>query len=134
MSQQTDDYVVYHKAEKMGYSALDIDNLAIYTKRSTSGAKGSRIWLIAGEGSPRRYYLRATFLVGAVEPSDKAEFTSRVTGTDGQLLDPMPLLNNEAWFPSFVEEQGRFAFGFNRIRDAAVSTALRGILLENTLR
>ena len=56
-------YVVYHKAEKMGYPALDIHNLAIYTKKPTDGIKGSRIWLIAGEGKPRKYYLRATFLV-----------------------------------------------------------------------
>lgn len=128
------DYVVYHKAEKMGYPALDIHNLAIYTKKPTDGKKGNRIWLIAGEGSPRKYYLRATFLIGNVEPSDKPAFTARVTGTDGQLLDPMPLLNDEPWFPSFVEEQGRFAFGFNQIKNAAAQEGLRAILLANTLR
>lgn len=128
------DFVVYHKAEKMGYPALDIHNLAIYTKKPTDGTKGRRIWLIAGEGSPRKYYLRATFLIGSVEPSDKPAFKSRVTGTDGQLLDPMPLLNGEAWLPAFVEEQGRFAFGFNRIKNSAVIEALRSILFANTLR
>lgn len=128
------DYVVYHKAEKMGYPALDIENLAIYTKKPTDGAKGNRVWLIAGEGSPRKYYLRATFLIGAVEPSDKPVFTSRVTGTDGQLLDPMPALNSEPWFPGFVAEQGRFAFGFNRIKNITAIEALRRILLANTLR
>jgi len=128
------DYVVYHKAEKMGYPALDIHNLAIYTKKQTNGTKGNRIWLIAGEGSPRKYYLRATFLIGAVERSDKPEFKSRVTGTDGQLLDPMPLLNGEAWLPSFVKEQGHFAFGFNRIKNEKAVESLRRILLANTLR
>lgn len=128
------DYVVYHKAEKMGYPALDIENLAIYTKKPTDGTKGNRVWLIAGEGAPRQYYLRATFLIGTIEPSDKPAFTSRVTGTDGQLLDPMPSLNSEPWFPSFVEEQGRFAFGFNRIKNTTAVEALRRILLANTLR
>jgi hypothetical protein len=128
------DYVVYHKAEKMGYPAIDIDNLAIYTKKPTEGTKGSRIWLIAGEGSPRRYYLRATFSIGSVEPSDKPAFKYRVVGTDGQLLDPMPMLNGETWLPSFVEEQGRFAFGFNRIKNATVVEALRKVLMANTLR
>lgn len=128
------DYVVYHKAEKVGYPAIDVDNLAIYTKKSTDGLRGSRVWLIAGEGRPRRYYLRATFLISSVEPSDKAEFTSRVTGTDGQLLDPMPALDSEAWFSQFVEEQGRFAFGFNRIKNSVAVEALRRILFANTLR
>jgi hypothetical protein len=128
------DYVVYHKAEKMGYPAIDIDNLAVYTNKSTEGIKGSRIWLIAGEGKPRKYYLRATFSIGFVEPSDKPAFKHRIFGTDGQLLDPMPLLNGEAWFPSFVEEQGRFAFGFNRIKNVIVIETFRRVLLANTLR
>lgn len=128
------DYVVYHKAEKMGYPALDIENLAIYTKKPTDGKNGSRIWLIAGEGSPRKYYLRATFLIGNVEPSDKPEFISRVTGTDGQLVDPMPQLNSEVWFSEFVEEQGRFAFGFNKIKNHEAIEGLRKVLLSNTLR
>lgn len=128
------DYVVYHKAEKMGYQALDIEKLAIYTKKPTDGKTGNRIWLIAGEGSPRRYHLRATFLIGGVEVSEKPGFKFRVTGTDGQLLDPMPLLNNEAWLPRFVKEQGSFAFGFNRIKNAAAVTGLRNLLLASTLR
>lgn len=128
------DYVVYHKAEKMGYPALDIENLAIYTKKPTNGTYGNRIWLIAGEGSPRKYYLRATFLINSVEPSEKSEFITRVTGTDGQLLDPMPLLNEEPWFAGFVEEQGRFAFGFNQIKNGMAVEALRRILFANTLR
>ena len=128
------DYVVYHKAEKMGYPALDIYNLAIYTNKPTDGKTGNRIWVIAGEGSPRNYHLRATFLIGNVEPSDKPAFTVRVTGTDGQLLDPMPLLNRELWFPEFVEKQGRFAFGFSQIKSSDVCDGLRKILLASTLR
>ena len=128
------DYVVYHKAEKMGYPALDIGNLAIYTKKPTDGTKGNRIWLIAGEGTPRKYFLRATFIINSVEPSDKPEFTTRVTGNDGQLLDPMPVLNTEPWLKGFIKEQGSFAFGFNRIDNAVAIEALRRVLLENTLR
>lgn len=127
-------YIVYHKAEKMGYPAIDIDKLAIYTKKPTVNIKGSRILLIAGEGSPRKYYLRATFVIGSVEPSDKPLFKSRVIGTDGQLLDPMPPLNGESWLKSFVKEQGNFAFGFSRINNIVVVEALKSILLANTLR
>jgi hypothetical protein len=128
------DYVVYHKAEKMGYPALDVNHLAVYTKKATDGKRGGRIWLVAGEGSPRRYYLRATFLIGGVERSDRPDFTSLIVGTDGQLLDPMPLLNGESWMKQFVEEQGRFAFGFNQIKNPVAVDGLRKLLLASTLR
>ena len=122
------DYVVYHKAELMGYGALDVNRLAIYTKKPAEDAVGGRVWLIAGEGSPRQYRLRATFVVGGIGGSDKPGFKHLVTGTDGRLLDPMPLLNREPWFPAFVEEQGRFAFGFNRIRSEEAVAGLRSVL------
>lgn len=128
------DYVVYHKAELMGYNALDVDKLAIYTKKPASGSVGSRVWLVAGEGSPRKYRLRATFLIGGIEPSDKPGFKNLVSGTDGQFLDPMPLLNTEAWFPAFVEEQGRFAFGFNPIRNRDAEEGFRAVLRASSFR
>lgn len=128
------DYVVYHKAEKMGYPALDVNCLTIYTNKPTGGTENGRVWLIAGEGKPRRYSLRATFLIGSVEASNNTDFTSQVTGTDGQLLDPMPLLDMEPWFPEFFKAQGHFAFGFNRITNPNVVDALKRILVAHTLR
>ena len=122
------DYVAYHKAEVMGYDALDVAKLAIYTKKLASAAIGSRVWIVAGVGSPRKYRLRATFLVKSIGSSDKPEFTNRVSGTDGQLLDPMPFLNSELWFPALLKAQGNFAFGFNAINDTAVQDGLRAVL------
>lgn len=128
------EYVVYHKAELMGYPALDVTNLSIYTNKSAAEAIGSRIWLIAGEGNPRIYRLRAMFRIGAIAPSDKPKFKNRITGTDGQLFDPMPVLNKESWFLEFLKVQGNFAFGFNLIRNATVENGLRKIVQANTLR
>lgn len=128
------DYVVYHKTEKMGYPALDVNYLAVYTKKPTAGTVGSRIWLIAGEDSPRRYYLRTSFLIKSFARSDRADFSTLITGTDGQLLDPMPLLNSEPWMKTFVEEQGRFAFGFNQIKNPAAVAGLRTLLSGRPLR
>jgi hypothetical protein len=128
------DYIVYHKAELMGYSALDVENLAIYTNKDASGSTGGRVWLITGEGRPRKYFLRATFLIRSIEGSDKANFKHRITGTDGHLLDPMPLLNMEPWFVAFSKEQGSFGFGFNKIKNTLAQDGLRKLLLENTLR
>ena len=85
------DYVVYHKAEVMGYEVIDVDNLAIYTKKSTKGVIGNRVWLITGEGSSRKYKLRVMFIISAIEVSDQPAFKNKVTGKAGQLLNPMPI-------------------------------------------
>jgi hypothetical protein len=114
----------------MGYPAIDIAKLSIYTSKHVDKSKlvDSRIWLIAGEGNPRSYYLRATFRIGNFGPSENPDFKHRVTGTDGQLLDPMPNLTNESWFPAFKKTQGNFAFGFNAINDTAAIAGLKSIL------
>lgn len=126
------DYVVYHKAEVMGYEVIDVNNLAIYTKKSTKDVIGSRVWLIAGEGSPRSYKLRAMFIISAICISDKPAFKNKITGKAGQLLNPMPILNAEPWFQAFVKEQGRFAFGFNQIKNTVAVERLCAIINTNS--
>lgn len=128
------DYVVYQKTELLDDDAFDLDKLAIYTKKPVLAVLGSRVWLIAGEGWPRQYRLCATFLIGGISPSDKPGFMTLVSGKDPQFLDPMPLLNDQPWFPKFVVQQGRFAFGFNRIRNTAAESGLRAVLRTHSLR
>jgi hypothetical protein len=122
------DYVVYHKPEIMGYQAIEVDHLAIYTNKTPSAAAGCRVWLLTGEGTPRVYKLRSTFLVSEVVPSDKPGFTTKIKGKDGQLLEPMPVLNTEPWFRSFRERQGNFAFGFQPVNDPGAEAGLRAVL------
>lgn len=114
----------------MGYPAIDVEKLAIYTSKSIDkeNIENGRIWLIAGEGSPRSYFLRATFRIGGLAPSSKPNFEYCIAGTDGQLFDPMPNLTTEAWFPAFKKAQGNFAFGFNAIKDSGVVAGLKSIL------
>ena len=121
------DYVVYHKKEKMGYPALDVKNLQAYTNGEITNDADSRIWLIAGEGVPRKYFLRATFRIKDVVPSKNPKFGTMVVGSDGSLFDPMPELSTEAWFDEFRNQQGNFAFGLNKISDSMVISALNSI-------
>lgn len=121
-------FVQYHKEEKMRYPALDVDNLSIYTSKSIPVADGDRVWLIAGEGSPRRYFLRAIFSISEVCSSENPDFRYRVKGRNGQLFDPMPLLTAEPWFPNLMKNLGNFAFGFSEVRDANVVDGLNVIL------
>lgn len=118
------DYVVYHKAEVMGYRVIDVDKLAIYTNKLASGVVGNRVWLITGEGKPRTYKLRAVFLASEVGDSDKAAFKTRVSGKAGHFFDPMPQLDKETWFNDLKASQGNFAFGLAPI---TVPTAQAGL-------
>ena len=112
-----------------------MDRLVSYTNKPVSLPKNAedRIWLVAGEGSPTQYFLRATFLIAKVEESDKPGFEYLVTGKDGQLFEPMPLISKEAWFPEFRKKQGNFAFGFNIIKQSDVQDGLRKIHKAHTL-
>ena len=121
-------FVVYHNPDVMGYPALDVERLAINTNKRRVDAVGGRVWLVTGEGKPRVYRLRSTFIVLAVADSDKPEFGARVTGKEGHLFHPMPALNMEPWFPQFLKKQGNFAFGFQPINDSSVEDGLQRLL------
>lgn len=127
------DYVVYHNPDVMGYDAIDVENLGIYTSKVPGNVVGSRVWLVTGEGKPRSYRLRATFVVSAVDESDKPQFQTRISGKAGQFLHPMPLLNEEPWFAAFKKIQGNFAFGFQPVGDAASVAGLRAVLWANRI-
>lgn len=125
-------FVVYHNPDVMGYPALDVERLAIYTNKRRADAAGKRVWLITGEGKPRQYKLRSTFIVEAVGTSDKPQFGARVTGKEGHLFHPMPTLNRESWFPLFLKKQGNFAFGFQPINDSVVEKGLQKLLVASS--
>lgn len=125
------DFVVYHNPDVMGYPAIDVDRLAIYTDKKPGSIAGSRVWLLTGEGKPRTFRLRATFVVASVEPSDKPEFETKILGKAGELLDPMPILNEEPWFEAFKRNHGNFAFGFQPIGDPASVVGLKSVLKAN---
>ena len=120
-------FVVYHNPAVMGYPVIDVARLAIYTNKKRADAVGGRVWLITGEGSPRIFKLRSTFIVQAVESSDKPEFAALVTGREGHLFLPMPSLNSLPWFAQLKKKQGNFAFGFQPINDPDVEAGLKAL-------
>ena len=116
----------------MGYDATDVENLRIYTNKVLGNLIGARVWLIAGEGKPRKFQLRATFIVNNIDASDKPEFLTRVTGKEGQFLHPMPVLNGELWFDALKKAHGNFAFGFQPIDNHIWLAGLRDVLRAAT--
>jgi hypothetical protein len=119
------DFVVYHNTDQMGELTDSGEWLSVLTNKSHLDVLGERIWLIVGEGQPRKYYLGMWLRAEAVEPDATGVFSTEIRGR-GRVLgkDERPLLNDASWFAAFLRRQGSFGFGLNPVGDAAVEREL----------
>jgi len=111
-------YVQYHNAEVMGVSCdeLEIETFGIITNKPVSRLQDNKIWLICGEGKPRKYFLCQCFIVDEVgETEGDPDFRYYARGKVGVSLRPPILLNPIPWFADFRKSQGNFGFGLTRI-------------------
>lgn len=83
---------------------------------------GNTVWLICGQGRPRRYFLRSRFLVEEVgEAADDPIFRYYAQGQVGQWLQPPLPLDRLPWFAEFRHLQSNFSFGLNPIPERFVA-------------
>ncbi len=108
-------FVVYHNAETMGFDARTIKGFSIVTTKSTMGVVGSRIWLIAGRGTPRTYTLVQTFIAEKAGRLPDAPNVTEVSASIGTKYRPELPLNHLPWFPEFKRTVGNFGLGLQRI-------------------
>lgn len=110
------DYMQYHNTEFMGYPCDegDGDYFSIVTNKSVANLPENRVWLISGEGKPRRYSLCAVFIVDEVGRDGSENYASGAVGT---AFRPPIALNNLSWFKDFLKSQQNFRFGLNEIRE-----------------
>lgn len=114
------DFVVYHNPDSMGYSASQHGSLSVLTNKKVSDVVGDRVWLITGEGRPRKYFLCSWFFIDHLESGEDVGFVTCLKGETGKSFDPLiPIDSTEDWFKDFRAAQGNFAFGFNLIKDMA---------------
>ena len=120
------DFVVYHNTDQMGELTDPGEWLSVFTNKSHLDVLGERIWLIVGEGQPRKYYLGMWLRAETVEPDATGAFSMEIKGR-GRVLgkDERPLLNDESWFAAFLRRQGSFGFGLNPVGDTAVERELK---------
>jgi hypothetical protein len=77
---------------------------------------GHKVWLICGQGQPRRYFLRHWFVVDEVGPEDEdSAFRFYAQGQVGHWFQPPLPLDGLPWFYEFRRLQSNFSFGLNRI-------------------
>ncbi len=109
------DFVSYHNPDVMGYSASKVVDYRVVTNKNIRVAKGDRVWLIAGEGSPRSYFLKGYFYVDNVVPSQHQGFKNEIIGKRGKFFKQMISIKPSHWFIEFKKSQGNFGLGFQSI-------------------
>jgi hypothetical protein len=119
------DVVVYHNPDSMGWPASEVHEPDIVTNKPVSNAfVGSRIWLLTGEGKPRRFFLRGVFTISEIGGGEERWFRTRIRGVEARFFTPMIELTGQGWFQDLKRSQGNFAFGFQRISDERLIRAL----------
>jgi hypothetical protein len=81
-----------------------------------SNVLGRRVWLVVGEGIPRRYYLRQAFVADEIRPAPIDGFEHLVSGRHGRRFRALRI-DHQPWFREFQRSQGNFGFGLNTIRE-----------------
>lgn len=97
----------------MGRSAWNLDFGAL-SNRLHPAAVGRRIWVIAGEGRPRQYYLVGWFIVNRVARASgvDADFDWAYSGKKGRLTRRASADNEitkKTWFPALRRACANFA-------------------------
>ncbi|MBK9173227.1 MAG: hypothetical protein IPM28_09515 [Chloracidobacterium sp.] len=114
------DFVVYHNPNAMGYPAGEHPELTVLTNKRVSDVIGDRVWLLTGEGKPRKFFLCAWFFIDHIDSGEDEGFATCISGTTGRKFDPMiPIDKNAEWFHDLKQEQGNFAWGFSKIKSEA---------------
>jgi len=122
------DYVVYHNPEVMGHAAGNVDPFSVVTNKKVADVRGSRVWLLTGEGAPRTFFICSYFIVEKIESGMNDGFETRLSGTTGKKFNPMIELSDEEWFSDFKRSQGNFAFGFQLINEARFVEGLEAVI------
>jgi Domain of unknown function (DUF3883) len=112
-------YVTYHNTDIMGYPCdqTNVRPLSIVTDKSVSNLLGNKLWLISGEGRPRKYFLCSVFVVDDVGADTDSGYKHYAAGASGAALRPPLQLNKNTWFPEFERSQQNFRFGLSEIKD-----------------
>ncbi|MBK8302047.1 MAG: HNH endonuclease [Chloracidobacterium sp.] len=125
---ESSDFVVYHNPDVMGYSATAAQPLSVVTNKPAGSALGGRVWLITGQGNPRKYYVRSWFIVDDISSGKDRGFETRLTGTTGEVYDPLIPIEMGDWWDDFRKSQGNFAFGFSPIKSSETIKHLESLI------
>ncbi len=116
-------YVQYHNPDIVGTDVdyvAEHEDFAVGTNKRPGNILGHRIWLIGGEGRPRRYYLCYSFIADKIVDAHDGQFRYTISGTAGQRFIPPRDLTDEPWFGLFLRYNANFSLGLRRIPEQYV--------------
>lgn len=123
-------YLQYHNVANEGLLLSDppfsASRLAIHTRRPNVREADGRVFLIAGIGRPRRFFLWQTFEIEQVTSNGDSQFEA--TGTGWELAPPVEL--NGKPFDDFKAACANFV-GFRSINDHPFTRTLTKLAEEN---
>ena len=125
------DFVVYHNPDVFPVGIMDVDPLAAFTNKPVSDIRGSRVWVLAGSGAPRTYFIRSYFLVEEIGSGAELGFKTKLSGSTGKAFDPMIELSDDEWFVDFKRTLGNFAFGLQSVTDARFIEGLENAVADS---
>jgi len=122
-------YLQYHNVQNEGLLLSDppfsATRLAIHTRRTNVQKADGRVFLIAGIGRPRRFFLWESFQIEAVKSNGDGEF--QASGTGWQLAPPVELSGKP--FEEFKSACANFV-GFRSINDLPFAGTLNELAEE----
>ena len=128
-------YIVYHNPDAMDYHASEITGFSVVTDKSPpSDLQGSTIWLLTGEGTPRRYFLVQRFTADLIESGEDEGFKTKISSEAGERFSPMLPLDDEDWFADFRRSVANFSLGLQRISDERFITGLEEVASRRATR
>src|SRR5260370_10829021 len=95
-------------------------NFGIVTDKFFASLVGGTVWLVAGRGRPRGYFLCSSFVVDKMERNTSGKFRNRATGSQGRDFDPFVEIGGMPWFPELLRLTGNFGLGLQPISNMPI--------------
>lgn len=115
-------YVQYHKTDEYGPPGSRSGHFGIDTNKSVDGLHGCTVWLISGEGTPKKYFLDCYFVVDDVgDHPEGDDFKHWAHGKRGRKLRPRIPLGKYTWFQELRARLADFAAGLSDIGPKTVA-------------
>lgn len=111
-------FIQYHNPDKMGRSYERSGDFSIFTNKPYSlvaALPGNTVWLIGGEGRPRRYSLCCVFVVDEIGQADEPSFRWYARGAEGRHFPALPRIDDDPWFRPFLWRQANFSLGLREL-------------------
>jgi formylglycine-generating enzyme required for sulfatase activity/tetratricopeptide (TPR) repeat protein len=119
-----DHFVCYHNVEAQGLSLAGKDLESIGTSKPVERLMGKTVWLVSGEGTPRRYDLTHRFVVDEAGPNPEGGgYFAR--GKQATVFRPPIPLNDKPWFRDFQRSQSNFSLGVQPIKEKYVAELVK---------